>query len=540
MRSLSLPLVLGSLLLVACSSEAVSSAPSSRPDSQPQQSVDDIVNRPSTDAAVCSTLDYNHQKAAADYFRFFDTDAAAAEYMTKLIARGTLANNSGPEAKLREISADERLNRLVREVFDGFKKTFPKEMTGLTTPPRIAVVESSIVNAFALGPGFAESDDAPQDRSPYLFIVHTAILKRKNTDTELRGLFAHELGHLLLRTFLPEIQKAVRSIYIIGKAGEDGVIGAVQDDDPRVAEHVEKILKIQQREGGLGDLGFPVLLAQSSMYMRLFGAVARSIPASAACESAKTKMDALRTLQKAYLKDSDVGNFVPAPRTPAQQAELEVASAAAIEDYKKCLAPANDNGSIMSVIAQTNGVPVEAATDPAHPDHQKLKDLMVDIELAVDAEMPNAKVLDRLFVAEARMRAELVKLRSDPAFPIEKIRVFDYEEDADDASVRVLASIGDDPRGVGHFLISTTPEAAQEKCRADIANGVPISYGQFIDMHPSICWRLYHVTQLGKALNMCAPAPVSTPASLVAKSGGRASVLDRVPHVATGYGVGER
>jgi predicted Zn-dependent protease len=64
--------------------------------------------------------------------------------------------------------------------------------------------------------------------------VNTGLLNQNRPDTELRGVFAHELGHLILRTFLSEVQRQVRGIYRIGES-EDGIIGEVQDDDPALA-----------------------------------------------------------------------------------------------------------------------------------------------------------------------------------------------------------------------------------------------------------------------------------------------------------------
>src|SRR5689334_19470642 len=121
----------GALALVlasACSTTATSS-----------ESRDDALAPPS---AACATLDYGHASAPADYYRFFESDAKAGDFVRALLARGVLAGSSGPGATLREISTDEHLLRLVSEVFEGFKRAFPRETAGLEAPPRVAVVES--------------------------------------------------------------------------------------------------------------------------------------------------------------------------------------------------------------------------------------------------------------------------------------------------------------------------------------------------------------------------------------------------------------
>lgn len=542
MRSLS-RLGLGAAVLFSLAACSITSEEAGA-DTPP--SVHDVVNAPA-DQNICSTLDYGAQTPSSEYYRFFDSDAAAGTYITKLLATGQLASNSGADAKLREITSDPRLVRLVGEVFAGFKSVFPRETAFLDVAPRIAIIESDILNAFALGPGFAEEPGAPTDRSPYLFIVHTAILKKNATDTELRGLFAHELGHLLLRTFLPEIQQRVRSIYMVGKAGEDGVIGAVQEDDPAVSEHVEKILKIQLKEGGIGELGFPVI--RDGQYVKvldlLTSLAARTQVATAeskaACQRVADKKAALLTTQRGLLKNLKLGDLVPSTPTDEQREQLEGSSAALIDDIKTCTAPIDDRTTLAEITALINNLAHESI-DVGHPDHAKLTALMTDIEREIDQEMPDASGVTRVLTAEARSRAEIMKLRHDPRFPIEKIRVFDYEEDADDASARVLSAIGDDATGVGQFLLSALSPEAQAACIADIQAGKPISYGQFIDTHPSICWRYYHVQQFEKALSVCqAPSPVAS-STTTPKGNGRESVLDRIPHTEKskgGYGVGQ-
>src|SRR5262249_32710190 len=119
---------------------------------------------------------------------------------------------------------------------------------------------------------------------------------------------------------------------------------------------------------------------------------------------------------------------------------------------------------------------------------------------------------------------------------IDQVRIFDFEEDADDASVRVLTEIGQDPTGVGLFLLRMSGDDAKQKCLSDVAARKPIGYGRFIDTHPSSCWRYYHTTQFAKALTQCP----STPPNATSRShgSGRASIIDKAPKdmVEKGYG----
>jgi hypothetical protein len=436
-----------------------------------------------TGGSICQTLDYGGP-SEADYYRHFATDADAGEYIKALIAQGQLAGNAGPNAEFKEVSTDPRWVGLAKEIFTGFQKTFPRETAGMTAPPPVIIVKSDIPNAYALGPGFAENPQAPKDRSPWLFIVHTKISEGTFTDDELRGLFAHEMGHLILKTFLPDIQKRVRAIYKI-EGSRNSIIGATQHNDPAIEAHVNEILARQQRIGSIQFLGLP--MAAPGAYMKILNNMIASAPASDACTALKTDQKTLQDLQVLLLPNNASGNLVPSVPTAAQQAELDRLSALVTTEIKTCIAPVEDKAAL-SDLSQMLGV----APLPA--------------EQNIDATMASAPIGERILAAEAEVRAELIALRNDPAFPIDQLRVFDYEEDADDASVRVLTTLGHDATGVGQMVLDLSPDTTlKSKCMASVAAGETIPYGQFFDTHEPSCWRYYHTTQFSKALSSCGP-----------------------------------
>jgi hypothetical protein len=488
--------------------------------------------------SVCATLDYGHAIGAADYYRRFANDAEAAAYAGALVNEGKLAGVSGPDARFREISRDARLLGLVREVFEGFKLAFPRETNGLTAPPPIAIIETDIVNAFAVGPVSVASEAPPHDRSPYMFFIHTALLNAGNTDDELRGLFAHEIGHLILRTFLPEIQRRVRAIYKVA-GSEDGVLGAEQDDDPGVAAHVETILALRSRVGGLPVLGLPVALDTAWYGKLLKGLLNAPAGAPDPCAGAREKVDALRTLQAEHLPRQAEGIFIPRPPTAEESERLERLSTELGNEIRSCLGPSAPVGSLLELAAVIHALPPEAAT-PTHPDHAKLLGLALDVEREIDTATPTASIADRMLRAEGPLRRRLVTTEADPYNPIDSIRVFDYEEDADDAAVRVMRAIGKDPLGNGRFLLSVMPAAERAACLADVAAGRPVPFGRFIDPHPGHCWRYYHATQVAKALSRCDTRAAT--AQRAPKGSGERSLLDRKPEEAIekGYGRGRR
>jgi len=500
---------------------------------------------------VCATLDYAHTMTAAQYYRQFATDAEAGDYLKKLIATGRLAPNSGPAATFQEITQDLRLVGLVASVFEGFKKAFPKETEGMTAPPRVALIKSDIVNAFALGPGMNEDDAHPSFQSPWLFLVHTALLERGGSDNAIRGVFAHEIGHLILRTFVPEVRQHVRTQYAV-TTSEDGIIGETQHDDPKIAAHIEEIRKRRSRVGPLAELGLPAFDSSIPKLGTKLGAsyanllkvlIAQAAQGASApdevCKVANEKTKDLQAAQRALLNHFDLGDFVPRTPTAAEKAHLDELSGGIESELRTCLAPLADNpigkASLMEATAFLNGIP-EEALDPNHPDHKKLLDLLLDVEQRIDAEDPKATLVDRLLRAQKAVREELAALEKEPAFPIDQLRVYDFEDDADDAAVRVLSAIGDDPIGMGKFVLSVLPPDAQEACKRDVDARRPVPYGRFIDVHPPICWRYYHAKQFAAAISSCQPS--ASAAKMPAKGSGAASVIDKPPAamIEQGYG----
>jgi hypothetical protein len=483
-------------------------------------------------AGICSTLDYGHTVPPSVFYRKFESDEKAGEFVGKLIALGQLAGESGPNAKFKEITQDPRILQLIDQVFEGYKRAFPRETEGMTTAPPVAIVETDVVNAFALSPGFVEDPSAPADKSPWLFIIHSALLDLGPTDNELRGLIGHELGHLILRTFLPEIRQHVRAVYLSG-AKEDGVFGEAAKDDPAVGQHVEEIVKRRDRVGGVPELGLDVLegprLPAAGSYLTVIDTLVAGAEAAkpGSCAGAKQKMSELAAAQKALLPHLAEGNYIPATPTADQRATLDRLSTETGAALEACL-PA-DEGSLLELNAALNHV------DPAALGPDK----MLDAEKQVDAENPSASMVHRILLAQDKIRAELTTLRNDPKFPIDQIRIYDFEEDADDASVRVLSAVGQDPLGNANLLVKMgLPPALQQACRDAVAAGRPVPYGQFIDPHPATCWRYYHLTQFAKGLDQCGAAAPA--ASRAASGSGRASVIDKPPSELVEKGFGTR
>ena len=485
---------------------------------------------------VCATLNYDHKTTAADFYQKFASDEEARAYAEDLVKSGTLASAAGPNAKFKEISHDPRITGMIASLTEGFKRVFPKEMTGITDPPRVIVIESDLLNAYALGPRPSSSPLVQAGKSPWLFVVHTALLNHNATDLQIKGVFGHELGHLFLRTFLPEIQQRVRTYYQLA-GSEDGIIGSVQKSAPAVETHVAEMLNIQQRIGGLPHLGFPVTQGQ---YIRIFQAFMNNMPKPLmqACTDATDQIAQLKKDVAKVQPEVNQGNLVPRALTADEQKSFDMQSVALAANLRACLLM--PTAPIAYIVALLNSLPPEAAV-PAHPRYPEVAALMLDVEKKIDAEsMESTPLADRLLRAQDALLPRLATLQEDPQFPIAQLRVFDYEEDADDASVRVLREIGDDPLSLGGFFLSILTPAARDACLNNIAAGKTIPYGNLIDTHPATCWRYYHSQQLNKALASCPATSMGTQRSMQGIA--RPSAYDAFVRSAEprGYGIGKR
>ncbi|MBX3229556.1 MAG: M48 family metalloprotease [Labilithrix sp.] len=487
MRSL---LVLSALLagLGACASIAEDSG----------VSADDLVT-----GGVCSTLDYGPRADAKELYRFFASNAELETAAKALVASGFVAQFTGAGATVAGVDSDERAVRLVGEVFEGYRKVFPEETAGLDKAPPVVIVQAAPVNAFALG-NFIE-DGALVPKSPWCFFVNSGLLAHGNTDDELRGVIAHELGHLILQTFRPDVQARVRHTYTLGTESEDGILGAAQPDDPTLAPAIGRLLQGQTRNGAVAHLGMNVVAP--GIYIRLLGSQLRPTPATQeVCASVQPKLLALGTKQMEFLPGAAAQDLTPRIPNATELAELEALTADAMTAIEACAAPnAVDVGSLGAISALLQGLPPSAASDPSSPVFAQIQAGMHPLEQEVDAEMPTATFFDRVVRAEPRVRNDIVAIRS--SLDMSRVRVYDYEEDADDASMRVLHAIGKDPHGIGNFTLSLLPAEQRAACIADVAAGKHIGFGEAYDVHPLPCWRYYHAQQFTKALETCSPAP---------------------------------
>ena len=144
--------------------------------------------------------------------------------------------------------------------------------------------------------------------------------------------------------------------------------------------------------------------------------------------------------------------------------------------------------------------------DVATPEHEKaLKELMSDDEIALDRDGAASPIVDKVFASTQAMHSKLNAFSKDERIPLDALRVYDAEEDSDDAAVRVLTAIGADPMGQATFLFRAMGDAAA--CRRTLDAGKVPSYGRFVEDHPGTCYRVYHSRQFVMSLATCQHTP---------------------------------
>lgn len=488
------------LVLVACSSDrggAGTGPHSGGPPADDPGAADDSDPSASTQN-VCSTLDYGHARSNDEYFLTFADDAAVMEY-----SKGFLLANGEPEAK--EVSHDERFVRLVAEVYEGFRTVFPRETAGLTTPPRVVVVNADGVNAFA---GFDERPEV--NKAPWIFWIHSGLVSSSKRDSQIKGLFAHELGHLILRNLLPETRDKIRRHYRVTDGAEKGILGAASADDPTVREHVEAIRSISAEVGRdvlFGSLPLsPFALSRyRSMLTRLMNEKEQSTD-QAACNDADDGLNQIGEIIQPRASIHDYTIHLSSSEK-AQVSKLTQSTAASL---KKCYGHVKQSLFELKLRDRVANLPaeeargiLERALDPTTEEHRTASaELMKnDVERKVDAEAGESPTIDRLLSVVQTLHRRLSELESDDALPVDELRVFDMEEDADDAAVRVMVAIGEDPLANGRLLAGLLPDP--DECYRLVERGRVPDYGRFVDPHNATCWRWFHTNQFAKALDRC-------------------------------------
>lgn len=431
---------------------------------------------------MCATLDYGPRAPAADLYQFFATTDDASRYMQQFEADGHTLGG----AKFVGITSDPRITKLVGDAFEGMHRVFPRETVDLPTAPPVALVHSSEPNAYAIS-GSLSADG----KAPWIFVVHDALLAFD--DDFVMGVIAHELGHLILRNAAREVRSRIRATYLLPSDDDHGIFGAKQANDSDVDARLYDIIVRERRVGAYPEIGFAT--PSSSYWSELTHLFPKNGTSTTCWNNLNAAVNASNAAQGRFVTTSS-GARPPTP-SPEEMATLKEASEGLWTALNECFGEVPDATTIADVfVAQGHA-------------KSSLDEWMLEAEKDADKNPALVSAGQRFLAAEPTVRAEVIALRANPASPFGRIRTYDYEEDADDAAIRVMRAMGRDPLALGRSSLAWMTPEGQANCKAAVEAGEPIDFGPKLDPHPADCWRYHHVVELSASLAKCAPIPRS-------------------------------
>jgi|GEM_PF-1914662 len=515
-----------SLLLAACSGRSPSGSGTPKDGARdaatetngeaPEESGGDRAT-PDAKRNICATRDYKHTRSNQDYFMRFEDDAAAGQYSQDFLRANAISGNA-------KVSNDPWLTGLVGRLFKGFKEVFPRETEGLDEPPRVLVVDETGVNAFA---GFDERKQ--YNKAPWLFWVHRGVFDGTTPDPEVEALVAHELAHLVLRNMLPETRAEIRTFYRLPGGREHGVFGATMPDDPAVRRHAGEIRTLGALVGRASEFGsLPISAFEESEYDSLLQSLDKLNPQPSDSDSCRVAKDGLHRAKEFY-KQSVTVHDLTLELTQDQRQQLATFSDSIASALRRC--HGNVRASLYELKVRNRSASPEAQAqlpkllDPTTEEHKAAYALLMDndIELDADTKSESRPTIDRLIEVVQTAHARIAELEADPKLPIDELRVFDMEEDADDAAVRVIRAAGDDVSGISGLFLGQIDDGGA--CRRLLDDGRVPRYGRFVDVHNATCWRAFHVREFEKAIDHCPKSVTRSTSSSSTSSSGTAPAI---------------
>jgi hypothetical protein len=128
---------------------------------------------------------------------------------------------------------------------------------------------------------------------------------------------------------------------------------------------------------------------------------------------------------------------------------------------------------------------------------QEMRDILPDEDEAlVEGKHFIAALATLVNDRRIKMRAIEEGFAADAGEAWSRARHYTTEEEADDATIPVLAAMGREPGGIGPGLLLLDDQATQNACNELLASGAPPYGADLYDDHHANCWRVFHVRQL--------------------------------------------
>ena len=399
----------------------------------------------------------------AHYKVYASRDEAIAWY-TNATAGGE-TSGVGDKAVASSDARYADVDKEVADIFQGFKELFPVNTQDLPTPI-VILTESANPGAYAV------YDDALK-QSPNVFMIQTPTLALDKA--AVRGVIAHELTHHVLKHKWPGIEKKIEVYYDATKTTGNG-FGFEQTGDQ---DAYKAALPIKVYGESTGDFA----VTQWNGYTRPEGTLYDFVQYihdkakktnAAPCADAETAENALKTFADPL---RDRATFTIAA-TPEQLTQLGNLTTTYVQKETACVSVVA--GKFYDVIGEALGQTADQIKDSASTAEKEANDATPNAYAAL---VYLTKKYDQALIAAPT-----------------NLRIYTYEEQADDTAVSVNFYLDQDPNGLTtYFRTGALDAAARTKCDGLVSAGEP-PYGGLADPHHATCWRVWHTQKINAFL----------------------------------------
>ncbi|WP_394850806.1 hypothetical protein LZC95_25535 [Pendulispora brunnea] len=441
----------------------------------------DLRPPPAVNQALCEPLHRPLPTPNANAYRFFASDQEAVEHAKVLFP--TISKKPPlPAGHALQAQAE----ALISELYPTFRKVYPTETQGLDKPPRALIIEDDEVNAFA-----TKDSRVQPEVYPWYVAFNTGAFNGATRD-DLLGLVGHELGHLLLRNYSAAVKNSYQRHYIVS-GDEQGVFGAYQTDDKKVAKRAAELDHLRARVGmvGVPEVGrIPQWPFHPKNRPPFYDDVVtyafnKYKPQSAdpsACTEVQTKSLEVKQLL--------LQRWNPDEYTLSLDDGTKAAIASKIEPLREALR------KCLPVIKRT-------FTSLIQEKYGKLPGALDADESAAESKYAGKDFVAEILELNELKHKALAELEAKTDLPLESLRVYEEEEDADVISARVLREHGKDPRSVSLYLLHNhSSDESASQCFAQIREGSVPFFGALRDNHPTTCWRHWNLDRFARTLDV--------------------------------------
>jgi hypothetical protein len=456
--------------------------------------VPDTCDDPSYGDGTCD-LDLTCEAPDIDcYILFADEPEARAWFAGKedVIAASELRP---PRALLPTSDAHyTRMRQLLDEGWAAYKKVTSVADLG-ALPPELVVIEDPSLNAFVLGDG---------EKAGWVVMVHTALIDAA-TDEQLVAIVMHELTHAIRLHVIPERKESVRIHYLA--AGDSEPFGFEQTDDAAVRGFIADWRALATDVGPLDHaalVGFPMPVGNGTLFRTFKAAVKFWGEAHPdVCATSLAQIDELTSDVMTYYATIDQTLHLDGVEDSLVTAANNVM--AGLRD--QCMAGLTD--SYVAIAAVLNGKTEE-----------EMRMILADEDEAL---VEGKHFVDAIWALSGDRRRKMRDIETEFATatgqPWSRARQYTSEEEADDATIPVLAAMERAPDGIGPGLALLDDEASRAACTQLLASGAPPYGADYADDHHANCWRIFHVGELAASGRLTGddasalrrPVPTATP-----------------------------